>query len=61
MWIESMNSSESQCFTEGLQMDKAGLSTKFQSHLDTENDFYVKSGMTLASKLAQALHVHSFG
>ena len=35
MWIESMNSFEIQCITEGLQIDKAGLSTKIQSQLDT--------------------------
>ena len=28
MWIESMNSFEIQFITEGLQIDKAGLSTK---------------------------------
>ena len=52
MWIESMNSFEIQYITEGLQIDKAGLSTKIQSQLDKTNDFYVKTGMTLASKLA---------
>ena len=54
MWIESMNSFEIQCITEGLQIDKAGLSTKIQSQLDKTNDFYVKTGMTLASKLASS-------
>ena len=49
MWIESMNSFEIQCITEGLQIDKAGLSTKIQSQLDKTNDFYDKAGMTLAS------------
>ena len=52
MWIESMNSFELQCITEGLQIDKAGLSTKSQSQFDKTNDFYVKIGMALASKLA---------
>ena len=52
MWIESMNSFEIQCITEGLQMDKAGLSTKIQSQMDKTNDFYVKTGMTQASKVA---------
>ena len=52
MWIESMNSFEIQCITEGLQINKAGLSTKIQSQLDKANDFCVKTGMTLASKLA---------
>ena len=28
MWFESMNSFEIKCITEGLQIDKAGLSTK---------------------------------
>ena len=28
MWIESMNSFEIQCITEGLQIDKAGLKYK---------------------------------
>ena len=52
MWIESMNSFEIQCITEGLQIDKAGLSTKIQSQMDKTNDFQVKTGMTLASLLA---------
>ena len=52
MWIESMNSFEIQCITEGLQIDKAGLSTKIQSQMDKTNDFNAKSGMTLASQLA---------
>ena len=52
MWIESMNSFEIQCITEGLQIDKAGLSTKIQSEMDKTNDFSVKAGMTQASKLA---------
>ena len=54
MWIESMNSFEIQCITEGLQIDKAGLSTKIQSQLDKTNDFHVKTGMTLASKLTSS-------
>ena len=54
MWIESMNSFEIQCITEGLQIDKAGLSKKIQSLLDKTNDFYVNTGMTLASKLASS-------
>ena len=33
-------------------MDKAGLSTKIQSQMDKTNDFYVKTGMTQASKVA---------
>ena len=47
-----MNSFEIQCITEGLRMDKAGLSTKIQSQMDKTNDFYVKTGMTQASKVA---------
>ena len=54
MWIESMNSFEIQCITEGLEIDKAGLSTEIQSQLDKTNDFYMKTGMTLASKLASS-------
>ena len=54
MWIESMNSFEIQCITEGLQIDKAGLSTKIQSQMDKTNDFYVNTGMTLASQLASS-------
>ena len=54
MWIESMTSFEIQCITERLQIDKARLSTKIQSQLDKTNDFYVKTGMTLASKLASS-------
>ena len=53
-----MNSFEIQCITEGLQIDKAGISTKIQSQMDKTNDFklcknvtYVKTGMTLACKL----------
>ena len=54
MFIESMNTFETQCITEGLQIDKAGLSTKIQSRMDKTNDFYVKPGMTLASQLASS-------
>ena len=54
MWIESMNTFEIQCITEGLQIDKAGSSTQIQSQLDKTNDFYVKPGMILASKLASS-------
>ena len=50
MWIESRNSFQIQCITEGLQIDKAGLSTKIQSQLDKTNDCYEKTGMTLASQ-----------
>ena len=39
MWIESMNSSEIQYITEGLQIDKAGISTKIQSQMNKTNDF----------------------
>ena len=49
MWIDSMNSFEIQCITEGLQIDKAGLDTKIQSQT---NDFYMNTGMTLASQIA---------
>ena len=54
MWIESMNSFEIQCITEGLQIDEAGLSTRIQSYLDKTNDVYKKAGMTLDSKLASS-------
>ena len=47
-----MNSFEIQCITEGLQIDKAGLSTKIQSQMDETNDFYVNTGMTQASRVA---------
>ena len=47
-----MNSFEIQCLTEGLQIDKAGLSTKIQSQMDKTNEVYVKIGMTQASKVA---------
>ena len=47
-----MNSFEIQCITEGLQIDKAGLSTKIQSQMDKRNDSYMKAGMTPASQLA---------
>ena len=55
MWIKSMNIFEIQCITEGLQIDKAGLSTKIQSQMDKTNDFYVKIGMTQASKVAPSI------
>ena len=42
MLIESMNSFEIRCITEGLQIDKPGLSAKIQSHMDKTNDFYLK-------------------
>ena len=38
--------------TEGLQIDKAGLSTKIESQMEKINDFYEKTSMTQASKLA---------
>ena len=52
MWIESMNSLEIQCITEGLQIDKAGLSTKGQSQMDKTSNSYMNTGMTQASKVA---------
>ena len=39
MWILSMSSFGTQCVTEGLQIDKAGLTTKIQSQLDKKNFF----------------------
>ena len=39
IWIESMNSVEIQCITEGLQIDKAGINTKIQPQMDKTNDF----------------------
>ena len=54
MWIESMNSFEIWCITEGLQIDKACLSTMIQSQKDKPNAFYVKTGMTPASQLASS-------
>ena len=50
--MESMNSFEIQCNTEGLQIDKAGLGTKIQSQMDKKNDLYMKAGMTLGSQSA---------
>ena len=38
--------------TAGLQLGKAGLSTKIQSQMDKTDEFYVKPGMTQASKVA---------
>ena len=52
--MESMNSFDIQCITEGLQIDKAGLSTKIQSQMKKTNDFYVNPGITQASKLASS-------
>ena len=43
MWIESMNSFEIQCITEGLKIDKAGLSTKIQSGMDKTNNFHMEN------------------
>ena len=47
-----MNSCEIQCITQGLQIDKAGLSTRIQSQMDKTNDFYAKPAMTQASKVS---------
>ena len=52
MWIESLNGFQIQCITEGLQIDKAGLRTKIESQMYKANDFYAKTGMTQASKVA---------
>ena len=52
MWVESMNSFEIHCNTEGLQIDKAGMNTKIHSQKDKTNDCYMKTGMTIASQLA---------
>ena len=38
MWIESMNSFEIQCNTEGLQKDNAGINTKIQPQMDNTKD-----------------------
>ena len=54
MWIESMNSFEIQCNTEGLQIDNAGINTKIQSQKNKTNDIYMKTGTTLASQLASS-------
>ena len=54
MWVASMNSFEIWCITEGLQIDKAGLTTKIPSQLDKTNDFYVNPDITLVSKLASS-------
>ena len=43
MWIESMNSVGIQCITEGLQIDKAGLSKKIQLQMVKTNDFYMEN------------------
>ena len=43
MWIESINSFEIQCNTEGMQIDKAGINTKIESQKDETNDFYMNS------------------
>ena len=42
IWIESMNSFEIQCNTEGLQIDKAVINTKIQSQMDNTKDFILK-------------------
>ena len=52
MWVESMNIFETQCLTEGLQIDQAGLSTKIQSQMVKANAFYVTTGIIQDSKVA---------
>ena len=49
-----MNHFEIECIIEGLQIDKAGLSTKIQSQTNKTNYFNAKTGMTQASKLASS-------
>ena len=49
-----MKGFEIQVITEGLQIDKAGISTKIQSQMVKTKDFYVNTGMTLASQLASS-------
>ena len=44
IWMESTNSFEIQCITEGPQIDNASLSTRIQSQKDKTNDFYIKTG-----------------
>ena len=44
--IESMNSVEMQCITEGQHIDNASLSTKIQSQKDKTNDFFIKTPHT---------------
>ena len=60
MLIESMNSFGIQCITEGLQIDKAGSTTKIQSQIDKTNDFYVQTGITQASKVAPSTSCAAF-
>ena len=43
MLIESMNSFEIQCITEGLQIDKAALGTKIRSQMVKTNDVYMEN------------------
>ena len=54
MWIESMNSFKIQCNTKGLQIDKAGMNTNFQSQKNETNDLHMKTCMTPASQLASS-------
>ena len=56
-----MNSFAIQCITEGLQIDKASLSTKIQSQFNKTNDFYMKTGMTLASKSRKKCFSNALG
>ena len=39
MWIESMNSFEIQCNTEGPHIGNAGINTKIQSQMDNTKDY----------------------
>ena len=61
MWIESINSFETQCIREGLEMDKAGLSTKIQTQTDKTKDFHMKGGITPASQIASDTSCSLFG
>ena len=52
MWVESMTSFGIQCNTEGLQIENAGINTKIQSQMNNGKTLYMKTGLTLASKIA---------
>ena len=54
IWIESMNSFEIQCITEGLQIDNACLSTKIQSQKNKKKIYIWKTDISLASEIVSS-------
>ena len=61
MWIESMNSIEIQCNTEGLQIDKAGRNTKNQSQKDKTNGLPISPKHFMCTLLDEMELVRNMG